>query len=90
MAKRTFSQCINSEDHQFAQAPADYTLFEIGTFDDELGQLSVYRSQENLGNGINFDLSGAPATTEGRSNGEATQPHATQLLDSPTGENPAE
>ena len=35
MALRTFQQCVNSTDHQFAASPSDYTLFELGTFDDE-------------------------------------------------------
>ena len=35
MAERTFGDCINSADHQFGQHPDDYTLFELGAFDDE-------------------------------------------------------
>lgn len=33
-AVRAISDCVNDPKHQFAKHPADYTLFEIGTFDD--------------------------------------------------------
>lgn len=34
-ALRAFRECINSPSHQFAMHPQDYTLFFIGTFDDQ-------------------------------------------------------
>ncbi len=34
MAVRVFTDCCNSEKHQFGVNPADYTLFELGVFDD--------------------------------------------------------
>jgi hypothetical protein len=89
MAKRIFGQCVNSDDHQFAKSPEDYTLFEIGTFDDELGQLGVYRSQENLGNGINYALKDDYQATEGQSNG-ASIPQEPHLLSSSGSEDSTE
>ncbi len=38
MAVRTFGDCVNSDDHQFGAHPQDYTLFQIGSFDDSIGQ----------------------------------------------------
>ena len=52
MAKRVFAQAVNSESHQFGQAPADYTLFCLGTFDDETGKFLIQPAQESLGNGL--------------------------------------
>ena len=37
MAIRTFGDCVNSDTHQFGQHPADYTLYQIATFDDSDG-----------------------------------------------------
>lgn len=36
-AQRIFEQMVRDETHQFSRAPHDYTLFEIGMFDDEDG-----------------------------------------------------
>lgn len=53
MAARVFDQCVNSEDHQFGKWPADYTLFHIGTFNDETGICITY-APESLGNGLEY------------------------------------
>lgn len=39
MAERVFGDCVNSESHQFAQHPEDYTLFTLGSFDDNNGEI---------------------------------------------------
>lgn len=39
MATRTFADCINSEDHQFAKHPEDYYLMEVAIFDDNTAEL---------------------------------------------------
>jgi len=54
MAKRTFSDCVNSADHQFGAHPEDYTLFTIGTFDDETAQYNLLLTPESLGLGIEY------------------------------------
>ena len=38
-AIRVFSDCVNNVEHQFGSHPGDYSLFEIGDFDDNHGQL---------------------------------------------------
>lgn len=35
MAIRSFTQAVKNPDTNFSQAPLDYTLFHIGTYDDE-------------------------------------------------------
>lgn len=53
MAVRAFTDCVNSESHQFGANPQDYTLFLIGSYNDNDAELipSVPRS---LGNGLEF------------------------------------
>jgi hypothetical protein len=38
-ALREFRRAVNKPDHQFNQYPQDYTLFHIGTFNPEDGEL---------------------------------------------------
>ena len=52
MAIRTFSDCINSIDHQFSKHPSDYTLIKIANYDDESGE--VIQDRRTIGNGIEF------------------------------------
>lgn len=42
MAKRTFADCAQDLGHAFARHPGDYTLFELGWFDDSTGQLVLH------------------------------------------------
>lgn len=39
-AIRTFADCCNDIGHQFGKHPEDYTLFSLGTYDDELGTIT--------------------------------------------------
>lgn len=52
-AIRSFSEAINSADHQFAKHAADFTLFEIGKFNDETGVIEAIVPL-SLGNGVDF------------------------------------
>ena len=54
MALRTFSDCVNSKDHQFGRHPADYNIFELGTYDDEHAKITEYTAPKNLGNGLEY------------------------------------
>nr|UXQ88138.1 MAG: nonstructural protein [Microvirus sp.] len=38
-ALRTFKNWANNPDHPIGQHPSDYTLFQIGTFDDEIAMI---------------------------------------------------
>ncbi len=54
MAQRTFSDCVNSENHAFALHPGDYTLYELGVFDDETAEINSHDVRVNLGVGLAF------------------------------------
>lgn len=54
MAERTFSDCVNSNDHQFGAHPQDYTLFTIGLFDDSTAESTIYDAPVMLGNGVEY------------------------------------
>ena len=51
IATRTFADCVADPTHQFSKNPDDYTLFKLGTFDDETGLFSQV-TPETLGNGL--------------------------------------
>lgn len=53
-AVRTFSDCINSSDHQFSKHPEDYTLLHIATFDDDSGACIPLEVPIVVGTGIQF------------------------------------
>lgn len=48
-ALRAFTIAANEEKHHFNQHAADFTLMEIGTWDDEKGQAAMHDAKENLG-----------------------------------------
>jgi len=52
MALRTFGDCCNSKDHQFGAHPADYTLFELGFFDDSKGVFTPHSGPVKLAVGV--------------------------------------
>lgn len=52
-AKRIFTDCINSKDHQFGNHPHDYTLFHVGSFDDNTAEF-VTPAKISLGNGVEY------------------------------------
>jgi len=54
MAIRTFADCINSENHAFAKHPGDYTLVELGIYDDSDGAITLHQTRLTLGTGIEF------------------------------------
>lgn len=39
MALRTFTDCAIDPEHQFGRHPADYTLYHVGTFDQDTCQV---------------------------------------------------
>ena len=90
-ALRLFSDCINSDSHQFGQNPEDYSLFRLGTFNDEDGQYLLERTQHCLGNGVSF----LKSNPEIRGNGQAQFSESKLANDnsvqpSTSGENPTE
>lgn len=55
VAKRSFSQAINEESEQnsFFKHFQDYSLFSVGYFDDQTGEITPEKPQ-HLGNGATF------------------------------------
>lgn len=53
IALRAFTDTINSKDHQFGKHPADYTIFQLGSFDDATAELEQ-KPKKSLGNGVEF------------------------------------
>lgn len=47
-ALRSFRQAVNEPGHQFNRFPADYTLFKIGEYDAETGDVAGH-SPQSLG-----------------------------------------
>ena len=41
MALRVFTDCVNDTQHQFGKHPEDYTLFNIGSWDDEKAKFLI-------------------------------------------------
>lgn len=72
-ALRVFSDCVNSNDHQFGANPADYTLFRLGTFDDATAQFLLERTKQPLGNGVEFRKPDHPISPELEPNGKDTR-----------------
>lgn len=52
LAIRSFQEAANDPKHQFSQYPADYTLFEIGEFDDNSGLFKSLEQRVNLGSAL--------------------------------------
>jgi len=69
-AKRTFADCVNSDTHQFGANPADYTLFELGTFNDDDGRFMLHRGNISLGNGVEYRTPDHPISPEIGPNGK--------------------
>lgn len=53
-AVRDFASAANAEEHQFHRFAGDYTLFEIGEFDEQSGRLSASDVNINLGTALQF------------------------------------
>jgi len=53
VAMRMFRQLVNKEGHQFAKFPEDYTLFHLGTFNQESGLIDS-GTPHSLGVAITF------------------------------------
>lgn len=52
-ATRQFSDAINNPETPYGQHPEDYTLFRIGTYDDETAEITP-ESPIALGVGVEF------------------------------------
>ena len=73
MAIRVFGDCIDSDSHQFSKHPEDYTLFNLGTWDDNT---AIYEPCGNgpqvIGNGVEFVRPHSPELTNGKTSLSST------------------
>jgi len=52
VAIRMFRDLLNQPDSQISRAPADFTLFELGTFDESNGSLSLLEAKKSIANAL--------------------------------------
>lgn len=63
-AIRAFTEVANNPETAFYKHGADYTLFEIGEFDDNTGEITPLSHMANLGNALTFRVWPAPELVE--------------------------
>jgi len=51
---RVFANAANDPNHQFGANPEDYTLFNIGTFDDDTAIIETMLTPKSLGTAQEF------------------------------------
>lgn len=52
VAIRSMRQAISDPNHSFCKHAEDYTLFEVGTFDDNTGDVINTEPKKSLGNAL--------------------------------------
>lgn len=57
-AIRAFSELASDEKHNFGKYPADFTLFELGMFDDAKAEFTSYNTPVSLGLALEFKSQG--------------------------------
>lgn len=55
-AIRSITEAVSNPEHQFAKYPADFTLFELGEYDDSNGQITSHAAPISLGNLLEFNI----------------------------------
>ena len=53
-ALRSFSDTCQDKNHIFAKHPEDFTLFELGTWDEQNSDFVIYESKKSLGIAIEY------------------------------------
>ena len=53
MAARTFADCVNDPTHAFGKNPQDYTLYHLGSYDDNTAEI-ILQEKRSIGNGMEF------------------------------------
>lgn len=59
---RQFEDLSHDPKSQVAKYPADFTLFEIGTFDEDTGLIESYAAKINLGDALTLRSQSAAAS----------------------------
>lgn len=53
-AERSFAQAANDEQHLFHISAKDYTLFELGAFDQDSGTFTTLQAPRSVGNALQY------------------------------------
>jgi hypothetical protein len=53
-ALRAFGDAAVDPKHQFAAHPEDYTLFELGTYEETTGSITPHEAKIGLGSALDF------------------------------------
>ncbi len=53
-AVRAYDDTCNQKDHPFYKHPEDYTLFEIGTYDENTAEIITYDAKTPLGTALEY------------------------------------
>jgi len=56
LAIRAMRDCLGSSDHSFAKYPEDYSLYQLGTYDDAQGKFELFDKPTHVANLV--DLKG--------------------------------
>lgn len=64
IATRDFEGAVNNPEHQFAKHLGDYTLFELGTFNERTAQFENLKTPLNLGLAITYCTSATDQVAE--------------------------
>ena len=54
LAIREIETAVNDPNHQFGKFPADYSLFELGTYDEDTAKIEMKKTPQSLGVCIEF------------------------------------
>lgn len=63
VALRAWEQAANDPQNSISQNPGDYTMFEIGTWDDEKGEFQNHPAKISLGLAVEFVRANRPQPT---------------------------
>ena len=53
-AIRSFTDAVNDPSHAFSKYPDDYTLFELGSYDDSKAQFFLLSAPKSIGVAVEF------------------------------------
>lgn len=73
-AIRGFITILNDDISDYCKYPADFTLFEIGSFDPLTCKLVIYAAMTNLGNGLSHKGKGVHIPESGKSEAPTSNP----------------
>lgn len=54
LALRTFTETVNDKSHNFGKYPEDYTLFVLGSYEDQNSEFLLSKAPISLGVGVEF------------------------------------